>query len=286
MNNGLYQAILYRAKKDRLTCLFLAGSLIYGIVYAIICQINEGVGGGEFLIGIFLMLAVYISLTIGGELSDGTMRNKITVGFSKRSVLLAEVVCGILFGAALLLCFLLPFTMLIVIRKDLFVNMSAGLFTGTVLRLLLSIVLYTMIYSIVSALTANKAAAAIVCLFLTAGLFFIAYWTEFYLGQVEIIGLEMQTNTGEWIVQEIPNPQYIDGFLRTIVRAVHDCDPQGQADGSLLYMRLVSGGEMIRDGIFDFSDVTNIRVYPIYAACGSCLLLLLALKLFTKKDLK
>ena len=286
MNSSLYKAIFYRSAKNPLTYLFIAGSLIYGIVYAVICQINEGVGGGEFLIGVFLMMAVYISLTIGGELSDGTIRNKISVGFTKRSVLIAEIVCGIIFGTALLLCFTLPFAILIVIRREMFVNMSAGLFAEVLFLLLISVVLYTVIYSLVSALTARKAAAAIVCLFLTAALFFIAYWTEFYLGQVEIIELETQTSTGEWIVEEIPNPQYIDGALRTIVRAVHDCDPQGQADGSLLYMHIVSSGDMIDDGIFDFSDVTNIKAYPIYAVCVSCLLTVLAVRLFARKDLR
>lgn len=181
------------------------------------------------------VFAVFTSLYVGTEYSDGTIRNKLVVGHSRRNVYLSNyVLCAA--GAAFIT--LTGYLVSLVLGSCLF-----GLPALPLPELLLTMVhgliigfAYVSLFNAVAMVCSNKTYASIACIFLT---FFILMATAIVyqkLNAPEFLQQAVMAGEGEEIVMEtemvletVPNPEYLTGSSRTFYQVLLDILPGGQA---------------------------------------------------------
>lgn len=185
-----------------------------------------------------VVTAVFVSLFLGAEYGDGTMRNKIVIGVRRETVYLSGFVtaaagCVFMYGAAMLIagiagvCLFEPGLPAVKILAGL----GLGLLTG---------VSYAGIYCLIAMVCHNKALTAVCCLVLSLMLLFLSVFVNFRLAQpemVETLGGIKVTGEMELTVDDgnrpeletVPNPYYVSGVRRQIYSGLQNINPAGQA---------------------------------------------------------
>lgn len=178
------------------------------------------------IVGIFY--AVFISLFLGTEYSEGTIRNKIVLGHTRTNIYLANFItclaadiiiyCAMLIGGLAALPYLGGWQ-----------GGAASLLVNILIGLFLTVAL-TSILTMLSMLSTNKAITAVASIILVFALMVIA--SAFYnsLSEVEFtrefisISADGQVEFGD----EIPNPAYVSGFRRKLYEFLVAFLPTGQ----------------------------------------------------------
>lgn len=179
----------------------------------------------------FVCLAapIFVSLYLGVDYSDGTIRNKMMVGRTRNQIYMANwTVCVI---GSLLLCLAsaVPSTILGLLLPGTFINPLTAILSTAVLSIFL-VAGITSIYIMVSMLCQNKAVSAVTCLVIVMGLYFAAMMINGALSEpptfenmVSFVDGKMVTESG------IPNPAYLTGTKRAVYEFLHDFLPVDQA---------------------------------------------------------
>ena len=274
----LLRAGLHRMRKEKLLKISLIFSFVYGIVVAIICRIENVIEGGEFLSVLFVVMASYISLTVGAENKTGVIRNKVISGHTKGTIFISELIFSTAVCTAMTVLFSVP---VFVANSDLVGNVPTGGLCMALLSLIVASMFYAVIYTVITSLTGSPAVSLIICLALTAAVFLVSYECEISLGSVQYIEIERSGG-----LELIPNPRYVGGTLRNIVKCIDGLMPQGQVDGSMNYISVLSKSPSLTDAFFDFSDVANVFFYPIYGSILFALVSLTGWSAFRRKELR
>ena len=211
---NLLSANLLRLKKSRLFWGTLILSFGFGVWVAVL-QVLEQMRYGSFedspafsrytsLIGV--VIAVFVSMFFGTEYSDGTIRNKLVTGQSRKSIYLANLVtasvCGLLFSIAYLIsCFAVatPFLSSGLFR---FLSVQPMVFTLTLVGLLVLTLAYSALFLLVTMNCTRKTTAAVACILgafflLIAGLYMNGRLDEpeYYSGyELSVDGQVVQTS--------------------------------------------------------------------------------------------
>lgn len=178
-----------------------------------------------YAIPIGLPIAVYVSLFLGTEYSDGTIRNKLVVGHTRRDIYLANFFTNMVCGELLLLAAL--------------IGGLAGIpFLGTwkmgkmvCVFLLISVMCmaaYAAIFTLIGMLCSNKAVSAVLTILLFLFLMIIAMNLYFRLSETEMINGLVITQEGMQMGDPSPNPRYLTGIKREIYQFIMDFLPSGQ----------------------------------------------------------
>ncbi|MDD3338876.1 MAG: ABC transporter permease subunit [Lachnospiraceae bacterium] len=174
-----------------------------------------------------LLCAVFSSLFMGTEYSDGTIRNKIVAGHTRTHVYLANfVVCfaaGLCFITAWLLSGLVGIPYL-------------GLWKLNILSLCMLILIavlftaaFTGIFTLLGSLITNKAIMAVVMILLFLAMLLVTSWFNAQLEQPEMWSGITMTENGIEMGDPMPNPYYVTGKVRTVYEWVLDLLPTGQS---------------------------------------------------------
>lgn len=177
-----------------------------------------------------LVAAIFISLFVGSEYSDGTIRNKLVVGHSRMQIYLANLI------ACSLACVLIS---LAYVAGVIVVSSSKGgeLLTETsiiamclICSLFLSIA-FTSIMIMLAILNTNKAGNVVVSMILALIMLVSSSYIYQRLGEPETYDNYVSVNEVgiPTQVEQSPNPLYIDGTPRTVLEVVNDLLPSGQA---------------------------------------------------------
>ena len=179
---------------------------------------------------VFFAIAVFVSLFVGSEFSDGTMRNKIIVGHSRVSVylslMLTSVVGGWILAAVWSVVYLVPSVILMESENSLIMY---GMFYLTLFLLLAAV---SAILTCVSILIGNKAVAAVVCLLLAMALMLQGVMVSSWLDEPEsYTGMYMDDSGTMQIGEPKPNPNYMpEGSPeRKVCEFLNDFMPGGQS---------------------------------------------------------
>ena len=210
--------------------LFAAGTQIemkYKMDYATMDSILFGYC---WVVGI--VCAIFSSMYIGSDYSDGTVRNKLIVGHKRCSIYFANLItistvmilsCAVFLISVSALGF--PFI------KEIIMD-----FKTAVIMILCSIpmiIAYSAIFTAISMTNQNKAVVAIISIILAFGLVFAAGVIRGMLEAEPMIstgGYEITAN-GELIMGElVPNPNYLTGMKRKIFEFLYDFLPSGQGE--------------------------------------------------------
>lgn len=174
--------------------------------------------------------ALVSSLFLGREYQDGTLRNKLIAGYTRTSIYLAGLMVNLL--SALALCFCYSFFACI-IGIPLMGGFQAEL--GTLLLLLLgnllAIGVYCSLFTLIEMLTSSRAGAIVITMLLFLLLLVLGTVLIGRLQEPEWISIVTGADqSGQLIFQQTePNPNYLDGPMRTIAQTIVNLIPTGQA---------------------------------------------------------
>lgn len=173
------------------------------------------------------IMAIFISLFLGTEYSDGTVRNKLVVGHTRTNIYLANLLTclsGGLIVTALWLIGGLPGLYLIG-------HFEMGL-SGVLTYFLVATgvtAAFTAIFVWVSTLSRNKAVTVVLVIVLWMAMSLAGSGIYDRLHEVEFNGGMAYIN-GEFVmVDETPNPLYLTGSARTVAELLYRVLPTGQA---------------------------------------------------------
>lgn len=271
----LLSANFMRLKRDKFFWIGIAFMFAAGVFFPVIKyldmkqtgainNIDKGFFGCTLFIGI--VMAVFCSLFIGTEYSDGTMRNKIVIGHKRAYIYLANFITSAIVSIAMSIMFFFPF-LCIGVPLFGFFEMDIKLVLLFSLTALVLAVVFSSIFTLISMLNRNKAITAIICILLVVLFLVVGTQMNKMLDEPKTnIGLIM-TEAGQKY-EELPNPKYLGDKERNIVQFFYDFIPGGQV---VQCMTL---------------DAINIARLPIYSLIITILTTGAGVIFFKKKDLK
>lgn len=198
-----------------------------------------------YAILIGLPIAVHVSLFLGTEYSDGTIRNKLVVGHTRRDIYLSCFFANIVSGLSMLLASLLgglvgiPFLGTWKMGK---------LFLVYLLISVLFTISYAAVFTLIGMLCSNKAVSAVLTILLFLVLMEIAMYLYFRLSEPEMISGLIITQEGMQMGDAEPNSQYITGIKREIYQFIIDFLPSGQC-GQMQELNVIHPVRMIVSSI-------------------------------------
>lgn len=176
---------------------------------------------------IILLPAVCVSMTIGTEYADGTIRNKLIVGHTR-----SEVYFSLLFANIFpsILVVLLHGIISYSIGYPLFGSFetSIALLALVMLSLILDMILFTILFAVISINCSSKSISGITSILLAYILIMAANFIQNRLYASEMI-YENYTISANGIEYGnlIPNPSYISGMERNVYEVLYNLLPTG-----------------------------------------------------------
>ncbi len=232
----------------------------------------ETADGLWFVGGIYLgiVLSVFVSLFIGTEFNDGTIRNKLTVGHSRGNIYLSNLITctcvslfyhivyiAVLFGAGSLLLKTWETPM-----KTLAIMTALSL---------AAVVAASAVFTMLAMLIHNRSAGAVTAMLVAMAMLIGAMTVYSMLNAPEYIENAFQLSVDGEIVPSdpIPNPKYLTGVKRDVYRHI---------------LNLIPTGQMLRFGSLAYSD--DMLYLPLYAVGVAVVCTLGGLLVFRRKDIR
>lgn len=217
--------------------IFLIGYSIFAYAMAAVNVRNLGMATGGWTVYFFnemlfihVVMAVLIPFFIGVEYSDGTVRNKISVGHKRTDIYLANVIVCYAAGAVQFFTYsaVSALSALFFVGKPALTSM--GQIPWRVGCSLIMLLVYTALYSLVAMLDSNKTRAVVVELLIA--FIFVILVSQIYkdLQEQERTDRVVLSDTGEMEIEKnIPNSKYVSGTKRVIYEWIDACLPEDQA---------------------------------------------------------
>lgn len=302
---NLLTAEFHRIRRDPVSWLLAAAALISGLVFGLSGRYDD-----VFVFPVFIVQAVFISLSLGREYNDGTLRNKIIAGKTKTAIFLSKLLVSLAASLVFTVLFLLPFVPLA--HRALSGIPGEALFWMSLVFFLLNLA-WAALFTLVSSLISAKGVAGILNLILIFALIASSYelarmlrqpaeldWENSApvpLSQEELEQLKAGSfrkpfsqefdENGEvsyytYSVTEgtIPNPKYIREPWNGLLRALHASLPSGPVNDVMGCL------ERGYNDIWEESDAPPLERYPLYSLAGLLLLSALGLVAFRKKEIR
>lgn len=273
----LLRANYMRLWKDKIFLFSAVLMFLYGILIQVVHyldNINESAGWTldfgffTYTMAAAVLLSIVNALYIGCEYSDGTMRNKISVGHNRGSIYLSNLIVSISAGALLCASYALSAIPSGYMLLGGFTSEPSAVLMYVGLSLLL-ISVFSAIFTIIGMLCHNKAytvACCILCVFL---LIFLGVHIFAALNEPEYYDGYSYTENGVTITEEKErNSNYLTGTKREIYEFMQDFTP---------------GGQLIQVSNMNAEDPAMLAVYNciILVAVTCC-----GLIVFRRRDLK
>lgn len=223
-------ARLFRSKIFLLLILLSAAAAV-AVRIEIYRSAEEGLDSAFFFVAavIGVVMAVFCSLFVGTEYSDGAIRNKLIVGHSRSAVYLSNLIVCTAAGMLFLLTFWLASVALCIALPDAFVGGAGYL----LLRIGLTVVLtaaFSALFVLLAMACQSKAIVAIISLLLALGMIFAASYISSALNEPEFYEDFVFTENGvRPSGEKQPNARYLRGFQRDIYKFLYDFLPACQA---------------------------------------------------------
>lgn len=217
--------------------IFLTGYSIFAYAMAAVNIRNLGMATDGWTVYFFnemlfihVVMAVLIPFFIGVEYSDGTVRNKISVGHKRTDIYLANVIVCYAAGAVQFFTYsaVSALSALFFVGKPALTSM--GQIPWRVGCSLIVILVYTALYSLVAMLDSNKTRAVVVELLIA--FIFVILVSQIYkdLQEQERTDRVVLSETGEMEIEKnIPNSKYVSGTKRVVYEWIDACLPEDQA---------------------------------------------------------
>lgn len=219
------------------------------------------------LYGMGILPAVFSSYYVGVEYSDGTMRNKLYVGHSRRDIYFSKWIVIAVVSVTFLLTYFLSAVIVGIPTSGVEVVTTIQDIGRRICMSLVIVLAYTSLFTLTSMLDSNKARSVAVNIFLSLGILLAGILLYMQLAQPEYTSRMIMQADGSYIRENgVLNPNYVSGTSRTLLSIVSAFLPSAQA----LY---VAEGSVLAYGA-----VAMLVLTLVCTVLGSCL--------FQKKDIK
>lgn len=234
--------------------------------------------------------AVFISLVIGREHSDGGFKNKIIAGNSKGKVYLTETLLAFVYSLILSLLYSLGTGLT---GRESFSDTPVSVMLLSAAAVTVCTVCFSLIFTVFSTAIASKAAAAVVNLLLIVALSVPAYSAAISLKVPETYKtFNMVTVDGESKVVEIeePNPNYVGGVKRAVYTVVAEISPFGQGIDQLRTLKYYKEAHYYQNNYNSSEALEEIRketdFCPEAAVAAALAASVIGYIIFVKKDIR
>ena len=257
----LLSADFAKLKKNRFFWLCIIGMVGFGLFmkimeYITMQQYADEAPPLDSMLSVYSMVigfltAAFVSLFVGTEYSDGTIRNKIIIGHSRAAIYFSNLITCSAAGFFMCLAYLLP-------------ALAAGIplcgiktadfryLAGMILCSFIMTLAFTSLCTLVGMLCQNKAMTAVITILSVCLLFVASVYISAKLNEPETYPeISAFADDGSVIdARDVPNPGYVRGTQRQIYEFLDEFLPTGQSviltrgdkDASFLLMSAYSAG--------------------------------------------
>lgn len=264
----ILRANLSRLWKTKALWICAAGAFVVNFINIVTQNISGGVYGG-FVISIFIS-GIFTALFLGTDYSDGTIRNKFTVGASRAQVYFANlsasaVAAFVIAGAA----------QLVTALYALFAKKSPNTYGNVNFEMSIVVCVAAMLaacsfFTLMSMLIANKASVIVWAVLITTGLLFLSQYLTSRLGEEKTVyGSYYDESLGDYTeMHEYPNERYVSGTKRVLMNA---------ADNILPFGGILKANS---------ANTADIAFIPLYSLGTAAAVSVIGVFVFRKKDIK
>lgn len=232
--------------------------------YGQVIEVEQLMLNYSTMIGI--VIAIFTSLFLGVEYSDGAIRNKISIGHKRTNIYLSNL---IITSITSLFSYILFMVVIVIIGIPLFggITMSILALLKLIGYIFVMILAYSSIFTFLAMLIDNKTITAITTIMLAFGMMMFALVCLEIINTQEYIQ-EASMVSGEMKFEEVKNPKYPSENKKKVCQTLLDINPAGQS--------------------FQLTGRTapNLKVLPIYSLGILVVFTGTGLVLFKKKELK
>ena len=232
--------------------------------YGEVIEVEQLMLNYSTMIGI--VMAIFTSLFLGVEYSDGAIRNKISIGHKRANIYLSNLIITIITS---LFSYILFLIVIASVGIPLF-----GMFTMPFSKLVMligcifaTVIAYSSIFTFIVMLISNKTITAITTIMLAFGMIMFVLICFRIIDAQEYIQTASMVN-GEMKFEEVKNPKYPSESKKKVYQTLLDINPAGQ-------MFQLAG-----------RSAPNLKVLPLYSLGNIIVFTGLGLVLFKKKELK
>lgn len=173
-----------------------------------------------------VVIAIFTSLFLGVEYSDGAIRNKISIGHKRANIYLSNLIVT---SITCLFSYILFVIAIAIIGIPLFGKITIPI--STLLKLIgcifVMIVSFSSIFTFIAMLISNKTITAVISIMLTFGLMMGALICLKIIDTQEYIQAGSLVN-GEMKFEEVKNPKYPSEEKKKVCQTLLDINPAGQ----------------------------------------------------------
>ena len=232
----------------------------------------ETADGLWFVGGIYVAViqAVFISLFIGTEFSEGTIRNKLTVGHTRSAIYVSNLITC---SAVSLFYHLIYIVVLFGAGSLLLKSWDTPMKTLIILTALslVTVIALSAIFNMLAMLIHNRSFGAVTAMLVAMAMLMGAMTIVSMLNAREYIDNAFTMNEfGEFVKSEpIPNPRYLTGTKRELYQHI---------------LNLIPIGQMLQFG--NLQDVSSMYFFPLYAMIVVIVCTGVGLMIFQRKNIR
>ena len=285
----LLNASFYRLRKNKI---FL-GLVILTIIIAVFMLVSEYLNNIKYssvfgissnttdillmkfinIIGFFI--AIFTSLFVGAEYSDGTIRNKIVAGHSRKNIYLSNLIVSIVVGLILEFIYLIIISIVAIPLLG-SIQMTFSQFAFILLDMIMIIIVYSSIFNFIALICSNITISTVTSLLLIL----IMFVTDMFLSPTANSTEYIQKNKvmdeqGNITYEIVKNEDYPGKIIQTTCKTIINFNPVSQA--------IEISGNKINMNEEDFN---NMKVYPLYSLGLIIIITAIGIYLFNIKELK
>lgn len=229
-----------KLKKNRFFWLCIIGMVGFGLFmkimeYITMQQYADEAPPLDSMLSVYSMVigfltAAFVSLFVGTEYSDGTIRNKIIIGHSRAAIYFSNLITCSAAGFFMCLAYLLP-------------ALAAGIplcgiktadfryLAGMILCSFIMTLAFTSLCTLMGMLCQNKAMTAVITILSVCLLFVASVYISAKLNEPETYPeISAFADDGSVIdARDVPNPGYVRGTQRQIYEFLDEFLPTGQS---------------------------------------------------------
>ena len=225
------------------------------------------------IIGFFI--AIFTSLFVGAEYSDGTIRNKIVAGHSRKNIYLSNLIVSIVVGLILEFIYLIIISIVAIPLLG-SIQMTFSQFAFILLDMIMIIIVYSSIFNFIALICSNITISTVTSLLLIL----IMFVTDMFLSPTANSTEYIQKNKvmdeqGNVTYEVVKNEDYPGKLVQTICKTISNFNPVSQA--------IEISGNKINMNEEDFN---NMKVYPLYSLGLIIIITAIGIYLFNIKELK
>ncbi len=228
-------------------------------------------------IGIFI--AMFTSLFVGTEYSDGTLRNKIMIGHSRKNIYLANLITSIVVGICLELIYMLVITIIGIPTLGT-LQMTTEKFLFIILDIIFIIIAYASIFTCVTLLCSDITVSTVTCIILVLVMLVVSMALSSTANATKYYENYFENANGEIEVYQEPNPDYPGDVKKNVAKTILYCIPTGQAS------QIVSQVSKKPFQLVDYMSDNELKIAFLYSLGTTVCITGIGIYCFKQKDLK